>query len=183
MLQVFHLPKNIEKEISQLLARFIWNGRKPKIRLDVLKQNKMLGGRNLTDVAYHEKSLKVQWIPRLYQGDAILTWLAYCHMNLKIRNQLLWECNFCSEDAWKMPCKNLFWKSVLVAWSEYNYNVPESSEEIVNQIIWYNSHIKIGNKLVFYQEAYNAGVLYVKDLIYQNRLMMYEEFAKRMGRS
>ena len=38
------IPKNLETKLNRILENFIWNGRKPKIRLDMLQSNQKQGG-------------------------------------------------------------------------------------------------------------------------------------------
>ena len=55
---------------------------------------------------------------------------------------------------------------MLKAWSEINYqeNV-QKREEIIKQILWVNSHIRIQNKPVFYEAAFDRGLLKIGQLI------------------
>ena len=56
------LDPEINTGIKMLMSRFIWNGRKPKMRTNYLMLDKAMGGRRLTDVAARDKSLKIEWI-------------------------------------------------------------------------------------------------------------------------
>ena len=49
-------------------------------------------------------------------------------------------------------------------------------EQMQNQIIWYNSFIRIKNKVVCKKEWFNKGIIYVKDLYFQNQLLTVEQF-------
>ena len=54
--------------------------------------------------------------------------------------------------------------------------IPESAEDIVNEVIWYNNHITIDKEYVFYKTWYNVGIIYISDLLNdQGTFMSYEE--------
>ncbi len=42
---------------------------------------------------------------------------------------------------------NLFWTDVLKSWCEYNYNNPNDRFSVLEQIIWFNSFIRIKDVL------------------------------------
>ena len=54
---------------------------------------------------------------------------------------------------------------MLKAWCEYNY---QSNSDVYtapqNEILWYNSHIRVQGKPVFMYSAYNQGLMYVNQL-------------------
>ena len=50
------------------------------------------------------------------------------------------------------------------AWACINKQNPETVSKIGNQILWYNSMIKVGHKVYFDKKAYAAGILYVKKI-------------------
>ena len=56
--------------------------------------------------------------------------------------------------------KPSFWRDVLEAWALYNYEKAEemTKDQVMNQYIWYNSHVLIEKKLVFFVKAWNEGL-------------------------
>ena len=84
----------------------------------------------------------------------------YFYPEIKIFNSLFWECNFTQKDIeiYLHGRKQLsFWRDLLTLWGVFNYSVPNTKNEIKNEIIWLNSHIKIGKKIVFYQKFIGKG--------------------------
>ena len=113
----------------------------------------------LVNLKVKDETFKVQWINRLHGQDQVLTQLAYYNINLKIKNELFWECNYDSCDI-QFACKaSGFWLSVVKAWSKYNYNVPEGLEQIVNRIMWLNSHIRVQGKPYYDHILYEIGII------------------------
>ena len=50
------------------------------------------------------------------------------------------------------------------AWADYNFHTPKDCSDILNQNIWFNSHITINNQLLFYINWFRAGIQQVSDL-------------------
>ena len=182
MQQMPMLSKSCTSKINRIITDFIWNGRKPKIRTEILMLRVEDGGFNLVNIVNRDKSQKVAWIPRIIDSkDLVFQKLAEYHMNVHVSNELIWECNFCSKDCKDLQCRSRFWKHLLQAWVEYNFHYPEQPKEVINQILWYNSHIKIARRLVFNQEWYDKGVIYIKDICTQGKLMSFQELKYTYG--
>ena len=78
--------------------------------------------------------------------------------------------------------KNNFWKEVLVRWCELNFEHLRSIDDIENTILWYNSEIRVANKPIFYAKCYNAGIIYLKDIIKENNeFLSYNELKTKFG--
>ena len=58
--------------------------------------------------------------------------------------------------------RNVFWFDVLKAWSIFNYD-PKLNVE-TDQVLWYNSHIRVNGKIFLWQRCYAAGLIYVSQL-------------------
>ena len=70
----------------------------------------------------------------------------------------------------------------MFSWSEFNFNNPKSKNEIMEQIVWYNSCIRVANKPVFMDKCFKAGFLKIKDILrIDGTLYNYEEFVAKYG--
>lgn len=85
--------------MEKLIEDFIWNGRKPKLKLTLLQIDKTNGGLRLVNLQKCDQALKIQWIFRLHQDDQLLPTLAYYYINTKLHNEEFWQCNFKSTDV------------------------------------------------------------------------------------
>ena len=83
----------------------------------------------------------------------------------KIDVKEILKCNLSPTDidhCWrKKPCQ--LWVDVLKSWCSLNYESYDNGD-ITNQILWFNSNIKIFNKPVFYSDLYRKGIKYISDL-------------------
>ncbi len=64
----------------------------------------------------------------------------------------------------KLCNNNGFWTDVLLAWADLSYSEKIIEVEANKQQIWYNSHVRVQNKVVFFNVWYNAGIITIGDL-------------------
>ena len=134
-------------KIKKLLEQFIWNGRKPKIRTEILCLDRQQGGMGLFDVQRKDRSVKISWIQHLNMMSENSKALAIYSIQPVIDNADFWYLNVKKEDMYDCCNPVGYWKDVMLAWCEYNFHEVENINQLLQQRIWYNSHIKIGNKI------------------------------------
>ena len=126
------------------------------------------GGLNMIDVSSKDISMKCSLVKRLCdENNTSLQKIA----NYFIPNAdgLFWSGNLKVSDALKlMSHQSLLWNNIVKAWCIYNYNSPTSVDDIMNQQIWYNSHILIDKFPFFFGPLHFKGILYIKDLVKQD---------------
>ena len=165
------LPKissNYVKELNTIIQNFIWDGKKPKIPLQILQANIEQGGMKLINFEVKDDSLKINWV-HLLTTDSFLAVLAYQALNEKIGVEIF-QCNISEVDI-KMEFKETFWRDVLCAWSKVNYQTVEEivdPSDIGAQPIWCNSCIRIENKMIFNEHLYRKGLMYISQLTDNN---------------
>ena len=157
-----NMPYGIKSQVVTLIKEFLWDGKKAKIHLDTLCVSKESGGLRLWDVNKKEKALKIGWISRIMSTDLF----KFCFFdNVRIPE---WEhtfrCNLNRKDAASYCIDNEFWGQVFIAWCEYCFMDPQNLDEILGQIIWLNSHIKLNNKPLFWRKCVSAGLMYIADI-------------------
>ena len=77
-----------------------------------------------------------------------------------------------------MKLKSDFWRDVLLAWSEYN---QQTERRIENQMIWYNSRIRIKNTPVMWNDVYQRGLKYVHQLYEGRKFKSDEQVMEQYG--
>jgi hypothetical protein len=60
---------------------------------------------------------------------------------------------------------DLFYNEILQTWASLTYSEPSKPEEILKQILWYNSCIKIDNKTVNYKTWADNNINFIQDLL------------------
>ena len=162
------------KKMEKLCEEFIWNGRRPKIPLKKLQNTKELGGLNLVNLRTKDNSLKVVWIKYL-QNEPFLAEMVYQALSSELREKI-WDCNISQLDV-KKCFTNGFWKDVLNAWSLYNFD--ENLEIKNDQILWYNTLIRINNMPVFWKKPFESGLLKVSQLYKNSNFIEQDEATQR----
>ena len=107
-------------------------------------------------------ALKASWV-QILQTDLFLEEFAYQCLSPVMRSDI-WKCNLSCKDIYSLY-NNSFWTDVLYAWSKWHYEKEISTTEmILEQILWNNSHIRIGKKPVLFTEPYKQGLMTVSQL-------------------
>ena len=81
------------------------------------------------------------------------------------RLKYILTCNLSQEDC------HIFFKQIspfcvdVIKWCSFNFAYPQNLKDILSQSLWYNSHIQINEKVLFYQCWYNNGIKYVYNLV------------------
>ena len=69
-----------------------------------------------------------------------------------------------------MACGNYFWSQLLRTWAEVHYRYPQNGHEVMEEIIWYNSNIKINKNVI--KKPKGAPVIKVDDLLDNNYVLL-----------
>ena len=156
------ISMTIISEVQSTLIDFLWKGKKPKISLDTLTAPKEHGGLRVFYLQYKHMALLCQWI-FVSVEDTLLQRAMHQALNPVLKNQI-WRCNLATKDVMSVfPFS--FWSCVLKAWSQYNYMVPSTHEEILHQVIWYNSHIRCDGLPFLLPKLYNKEIATIKDIV------------------
>ena len=147
------------------MLNFLWSGSNAKIALKTLQSAKTCGGLKLVDLKKRDISLKITWIQILEKehtyAETVFSSMHYIGKNV-------FRCYIQEQDVEQLNITNKFWRDVIKSWCNFNYY---NNFQIENQIIWLNSRIKIGGKLVFWKKAWDKGLVYVYQLFDNNSLM------------
>ena len=131
---------NILKNMDNIFRNFLWNKKKAKIALNILKNPKDQGGLNLVDLNIKEKSMKATW-PQILAKEPEYSEMVYRATHLSTIKENIWRCRLHPSDVDSLRISQQFWTDTIKSWCEYNYYTDFRVE---NQLIWYNSEIKIG---------------------------------------
>ena len=150
------IPQWVVKQMDQLFESFIWNGHRPKIALSILKTSKQQGGAGLCDLVKKDISLKCSWI-QLLLTQTYPQHIVYQVLSPSLRENI-WCVNLSDSDVDQVVSSpHTFWRDVFSSWCKYHYCEGLSS----NQILWWNSNIKIAGKPICWSHAIKQGLMYV----------------------
>ena len=178
------VPETLLKEIDTILFSYIWNNKPAKIKRSTLIAPVKEGGLGMVDVHVVHVAAKCSWLKRLLVGNQDLKWKKIMYMMLNITPEV---CNRNIIYSKFTKCKSDFHAQIMTCWNKLHNNIaPTKTVDILNQNIFYNQCIKIGNKHI--TEAYikHCGFndtncsLKIKDIIHNNgKLLNHIEFREK----
>ena len=157
-----NINDDLLKDTTKVMFNFLWDNKPDKIKRKTIIQDFKRGGLKMLDLQKFIYSLKAGWIPRILDKTNQGQWKnIYLKQLKKYGGELIFECNINPKDI-KLK-KETFLYDVIKSWFEIKKtkqeNISTSSE-----IIWNNSHIKVLNKTLFYENWLNNGIKYVKHI-------------------
>jgi hypothetical protein len=155
--------KKVIKEINKTLYNFINNGGSEKIKRSIMINKYEKGGYKMIELETYIKAIKIRWIERLTSIEGI--WKKYITDKIGPDIEYVTRCNIKYEDLpFKIPGHNM-WNEVWKTWCKENYHDPEIIDQILNQSIWWNSHIRINGKPLHKKRWDEAGIKWLQNLI------------------
>ena len=88
--------QNMLNRLDKMFNSFIWDDKRPKVKLETLAAPKDNSGLGLMNMKVKDQSLKLQWVKGI-MSDPVMKMLAYELMGSKI-GYLLWKCQFVKAD-------------------------------------------------------------------------------------
>ena len=154
-------PKEVIKQLNQLLFKFLWKGVDNVTRLSAINEYEN-GGLKMIDFETMVKSLRLTWLKKIF-GENDGAWKSYIrHILKRSGGFFLFRCNY---DVKDIPIRSQFYTELLQWWSEFR--IEFAAEKDWQNIIWNNKDIRINNKSVFYKNFFESGIIYVNDLLFE----------------
>lgn len=153
-------PMKYQTRLNKMVNDFIWGGKKPKLKKEVLYMTKDLGGLGLPNINSMVKTSLLKWVNK-YQCKGEHSWKFFFREYMQlydIKLDILLQSNYDTKYFSKRNIMPMFYISVLEAWEKYGNT--ESKE----QFLWYNKHFIINKKLVWYSDFYEKGIHQIKDI-------------------
>jgi hypothetical protein len=165
------LPDPSEQFIAQLEKEyydFLWDG-KAKIKKTVVCKSYREGGIQMLDIRMFITTLKLSWLRKLrIESD----WRDFT-FNLYPELSRLEKIGGEYANVVMKSLENCFWRDVMKHYKKlYAKCQIISTEEFCAECIHYNVNILREKKVVFVKEWYDAGILYVRQLLKDNGTFM-----------
>ena len=124
-----------------------------------MNQDYKLGGCRMMDITVQNKALKLSWIPCILENiDSF--WVQCLQANLHFPIEHILPGNLNKKDMEKCMgnCINIFWYEMLLYWSEL-------FQDVVNQPLWLNSHVKYNKAVLYAQSLVQQGIMLIGDIL------------------
>ena len=168
-------------QFKKLITNLLWEGKQPRIAYKKLIHNFDQAVLRLVDLETKEKALKVKLI-QVARLKPDLLWSQWMIQKLPIELEYFLGCNMKAKDIQKKLPHGII-SDVLTAWSSINYSTPSDAEEILQQNIWFNSHIKNQDRVLFYKMWYKKGIQQIAHFIQKDGTFYTCEYLqKKFGR-
>ena len=151
------------RKAEEIILNFLWGKKKAKIPLTVLYKLKYDGGLQLSNLHHRHIAFRTQWVKLIYdlpEWGYIHEWL------IPEIGKDVWSCNLKIDDVDSMcKCRNGSWVEVLQLWSKFHFSEPQTRREIREQVIWYNSILRVGNNVICYRKDLYEKIQTVSDIV------------------
>ena len=181
------LPSNDHyiKMIQNALFIFLWNGKKDKIKRSEMINDYEDGGLKMLNLKSFSRSLKFTWIQKYLNDESHEKWKVFIDYYLKqLGGKLIFSCNLRKDDISHISISNEFLKELLEIWTEVHFIQSNGLDEndIKNQLIWYNSCIRVEKKPIYYKNWAANGIIKIKDLLDNgNDILDFGNFQKKFN--
>jgi len=168
-----NVPKDYIIKVNTLIYEFVWKGKTDKVKRKIINQNYSDGGLKMLDFNHMIMSAKIKWIKRYLNGQDI-DWKILFESFCKKKNLgLFLRSNFSIDELTKsLP---LYYMDSLKYWHSVKVNKGKDLENTV----WYNRDVKIGNHTIFSENLFQCGVWTVYDLYNNEELVPFKTWLNR----
>ena len=139
---IYPISDSFLKQVEALMFDFIWPNKKHHVKKNVLIKDIESGGLKMPDLESIVKSVKMNWI-KLTQTNNDLKEYIENITNVKSLHSFL---SYKFDIIYITKNLPLFYKQIFQFWFELHSRPPENVNEIMNEIVWNNKYILIGNK-------------------------------------
>lgn len=168
MIMVCSMSEEQFLELKRIIVNFLWDGKKAKIAYDklILKYNK--GGLQLHNLRAKDKAMKLSWVSKILSNSERAS---YIGTFFSIPSRVLFRANISPKQIKRMTITSAILKQILAFWSKVNFKIPQDKEEILDQVIWFNSCSD--NPLEFREDLYEAGIVTIRNFFDENNCRFY----------
>ena len=169
-INTYNPPETFFEYVDQVVKKFLWNGGPARIKYQVLQQDIEKGGLKLVNIRNKCISLKAKWVKETFGSKAF--WALHGSNTLPLVADVT-QCNLSKKHASKLLGQGIY-ADVIKAWLEYKHQsldeVVKDCNKILNQTLWYNSHILVGKRPCNVNKLYSKNICKIKDVYdMQNR--------------
>lgn len=153
--------ENELQKAQKVLDNFIWSGKTAKIRQKILRQSFEHFGVKSPDIYLMRKSLRLAWLGRLWTVKKVNK-LINCQLDKIGGLHFLLHCNF---DPNQLNISDFYTDM-------FKFFHQIHSPNKYKGILWNNIDIQIGGKTLYNKQWFDKGIIYIKDIIDDDRNMV-----------
>ena len=162
-------PIEFTRKVNAILYKFIWNGKRDKIKRRSVVQPVECGGAGMIDIQLYLKSLKLSWVRRLLWSDN--QWVALFERKIS-EGCFIWNRNARSLREFNTNVNfSDFWSDVISAMADFKEAFGKCEQgEMSSCTLWYSDYSKFTNNKI---NSWNVkGIYFLNDLLDANGNIM-----------
>ena len=136
------------QKIDKISTNFLWKGKKARIAKETLKASKSNAGLRMFDISKKQTALKVQWFVKATKKSFYKSCF-FDSIQLP-ETDFTFLCNLHSKDCELYGDRNDFWCQVLMHWCDVTFTEPQTLDELLPTVLWFNSCVRIKNKPIYF---------------------------------
>jgi hypothetical protein len=156
------LPEWATTQTKAIFYDFLWSGKPPRVKNSVITNKIEEGGLRMTNIDNYVLAQKAGWVKRLLLNKETVPYHYLKQFMPGISLEHFLKCSMSPEDLPLMI--PLFYRQVLYAWLSLKPD-PQNSFDVQREILWLNKNIKIDRKYILEEKLYNAGLIFVNDML------------------
>lgn len=170
-LMVEPMPECVLKCIKTDMLQYLWMKKSYPVHCNTMIAKKTEGGLYIPDIEMKAKSFRLKFLKRFVDDKYIAIWkhtLSY-FLNSEFKMNLCYEYLFLT-----LPSKQLLklpkvYYEMFNAWNHIRDDIEFdlTPSNILQQPLFYNSKIMFDNKLIYFKFLLEAGIVRIKDLLYE----------------
>ena len=164
-------PETFFKEMKSVILEYIWEGKPHRLRYEKLIQNYDKGGLKLVDLKTKNTALKARW-PVKFQESQIPCVYGF----FPISDHRIWLCNIEEKHIKRLKLDSVLMQDIWLAWLKIYFHIPETEEEIANQMLWGNSLILRAGMPIFNKKLVNSNIEFMDNLVDGKGFRSFEDF-------
>lgn len=167
-------PPSFFPRIRKLLSNFLWNNRKPRLRLSLLYLPYDRGGLQLPNLQWYYWAAQLRATMFWFSDDVFLPWveLEKLSTNGLALNSLFYSAPF---KNLRQNIVNPFVKNTVVVWHEVHKYIGDLPVLSCFSPIWGNEHFTPAKKDLGFKTWLNRGIITLQDLYKDCNLMSFDE--------
>lgn len=166
-------------QYKRIVTKFIWNDKVSKISFNRLIASYEKGGLQLRDITIVNKAMKLALLDRVFEDkiEKDFVWKQVYQMLFQVNSKYIFDANLCYKDVVTLYPKSIF-TEILALWAQEHFHTPTNVNEILQQNLWYNSHVKKHKKPLFVKTMYDFNIKKIIDVydLDKGSFLTYEDF-------
>lgn len=164
LIRLIHIPTDRIIEVQKILYNFVWPNGKYHVKHLTLIASIEDGGLKMPDVDELCKSMKITFLKTICKDTSNINATAKHILNKDDIIDLLKT----KIDVKELELNSDYYKQLLTYWFNVHNTEPKTVTDILNENIWRNNFIKIGNKTVVKSEWEEKGIKKIANLLNEN---------------